>query len=65
MRIEVTRGVAARMIREIPDRVSRAHLIYIALQKQKNDGHSCWRQQRRAGARQPQCPRLYPTSAQG
>ena len=36
MRIEVTRGVAARPVREIPDRVSRAHLLYIAPQKQKN-----------------------------
>ena len=35
MRIEVTREVAARLVREILDRVSRAHLRYEAPQKQK------------------------------
>ena len=35
MRIEVTRGGAAWPVREIPDRVSRAHLLYAAPHKQK------------------------------
>ena len=35
MRIEVTRGVAAWLVRDFPNRVSRAHLLYTAPQKQK------------------------------